>query len=129
MIGVIIVGGLAAMGIASMVRRHHRWHHGYGGGGGPHGWGHHHGLHGWHHGRGGCGHHGGWGRLDREDDGFDGGRDEGPGMWLGGAGPGPGFNPLRYRRGRRWLLKALFRRLETTPTQQQALHAATEEFQ
>jgi uncharacterized membrane protein len=47
------------------------------------------------------------------------------GMWLGG----PGFNPLRLRGGRRWLMKALFRRLETTPTQQQALRAAMDEFQ
>jgi uncharacterized membrane protein len=33
------------------------------------------------------------------------------------------------RRARKWLLRGLFRRLEATPTQQQALRAATEEFQ
>jgi hypothetical protein len=42
---------------------------------------------------------------------------------------GHGFNPLHLKSGRRWLMRSLFRRLETTPTQQQALRAATEEFQ
>lgn len=121
MIGVIIVGGLAALGIASIARRHHRWHHAWHHGG----WGGHHGMHGWHHGPGRCGgwvgRHdqlggpGPWGPGDRDEE----------GVWMGGHR----FNPLHYRRGRRWLLRGLFRRLETTPTQQQALMAASEEFQ
>lgn len=124
MIGVIIVGGLAALGIASIARRRHRWHHAWHHGG----WGHH-GLHGWHHGAGGCGgwvgrhghldHTGPWGPEPAD-------RDEAGGVWMGG---GHGFNPLHFKRGRRWLMRGLLRRLETTPTQQQALLAATEEFQ
>jgi hypothetical protein len=124
MIGVIIVGGLAVLGIASIARRHHRWHHAW-----HHGaWGHHQGLDGWHHGHGRCG---GWVERHHETGqtgpwGADpGSPDEGAGMWMGGRG----FNPLHFKRGRRWLLRSLFRRIEATPTQQQALHAATEEFQ
>jgi hypothetical protein len=132
MIGVIIVGGLAAMGIASIARRHSRWHHAWHHGGWGRGW--HHGLHGWDHG-GGHGPCGGWVGRHHDHDGRGGGpwgpgesaQDDEPGMWMGG--PGHGFNPLRFRRGRRWLMRGLFRRLETTPTQQQALQAAAEEFQ
>lgn len=124
MIGVIIVGGLAALGVVSIARRHHRWHHAWHHGG----WGHHGGHGGWHHGPARCG---GWvGRHDEMGSNGPWGpadRGEAPGVWMGGGGHR--FNPLHFRRGRRWLLRSLFRRLETTPTQQQALIAATEEFQ
>lgn len=57
------------------------------------------------------------------------GDDRPGGVWFGEGGPAFHGMPRGFRRGRRWLLKGLFRRLETTPTQQDALRAAIEEFQ
>ena len=108
MIGCIIVGGLAALGIARIV--HHR-----------------------HHGAWGCGGRwrGGGDFRSPEDDWDD--LDSGSHRHHG-AGHAEFFwgrhggNPLMFRHGRRFILRSVFRRLQTTPTQEQALREAAREF-
>ena len=116
MIGCIIVGGLAALGVASIARR--RLHGGWGCGGPCTGAG---GIDG---GRGG--------NLEEdESDWIDGGRGphghhhHGPVQFGGWAG---GHNPLLHGQGRRFILRSVLRRLETTPTQERALRDAAKEF-
>jgi hypothetical protein len=104
----MILGGLAAIGIAKLMR--FRYYGGCGGGR----WRRHHGhgfWHGHHHGepRWGGG-RGGWDMdLDEED-------------WPGARGG------WRSDRNQPFVMRALFRRLETTPTQEDAIRAAWEEF-
>lgn len=64
------------------------------------------------HGRGWHGH--GWGACGPHGHGYDGGYDEGYGPMRGGP--------------RRWFLRSLFRRLETTPGQEKAIVAAIDEL-
>jgi hypothetical protein len=125
MIGFIVLGGLAAVGIARYV--HWRRHGGWGPCGGWHHrrWhGHHGGWHG-HHG-GWHGHHGGWHDLgggpgaDQDPDGDrEGGPDDGPGGW-----PSP-----PWRRSRPFVLRYLSERLDATPAQEKMLRDAWAEFE
>lgn len=126
MIGCLILGGLAAMGVARAI--HHRrmcmaW-----GGGGWHGRWHH----GWH-GPGGRGFPGGgWGRFDEEpvemggapypDNGWGGG-----GGW--GGGDRGGFAPFGGGRMRkRFVVRAVLDHVRATPAQERVIGAAFEEF-
>jgi Heavy-metal resistance len=112
MIGCIIVGGLAALGIAGIARRH-RWR----GCGGD-----------WTGGGGGCGGRRGHGEHwegHGADDGFA-ADDGGYSAWLGHG------RHWRHRGGFRqgpmFILEGVLRRLETTPSQSQALRSAAKEF-
>jgi hypothetical protein len=121
MIGCIILGGLAALGIARIVRHRRMW----GGGWGCHG-----------HWRGGGGPFGGdrWqaGGFDDlgaspEDGDWGGHHAGGHHVWMRHGPRWP--NPLMFRQGRMSILRGVFRRLETTPTQSQAIQEALKEFQ
>src|SRR5262245_14036744 len=100
---------LTAAGIFVAARLLHRHHHGWCGGG----WRHHH-----HHGGWG-GHHGRWGRWNDWD----------------GPGGGPDFDrddgppPFAFGGGRRWMMRRLFRHLDTTPAQEQAISQGLDELQ
>ncbi|HWO20113.1 MAG TPA: hypothetical protein VNO30_15105 [Kofleriaceae bacterium] len=90
--------GLGLLGIFALKRAHRRCH-------GYRGWGHH-GFHGC-----GGGGYGGYG-----DDGGDG--------WHGPGGGNPwGGNPWSRRGGRRWMLRAIFSRIDATPAQERAIVA------
>jgi uncharacterized membrane protein len=108
MIGCLIFGGLAAMGIARAIHhRHMAWGHGCHGG-----W-----RHGW-------GHHGGWGAFDG-----------GEGVGLGGYPPpyadmgwGGGFRAFGGRMRKRFVVRAILEHVRATPAQERAIGAAFEEF-
>lgn len=111
MIGCLIFGGLAAMGIARAIHRHHHlaW------GGGCHGRWHH----GWY--RGWYGNRGGWGALD-DDERADFGGDFPPFP----SGFGGGFPGGRMRK--RFVVRAILEHVRATPAQERAIGAAFEEF-
>jgi hypothetical protein len=117
MIGCIIVGGLAVLGIARIAR--HRYRGGWGCGG-P------------------CG--GGGGMAHGGED-WDAETDNGSPVWPDGSGfagrhghrawfrhASNGGNPLLFQRGRMFVIRRVLSRLETTPTQTQALREAVKEF-
>lgn len=106
MIGCIIVGGLAALGIARIA--HHRHHRGWGCGGRWRG--------------GACGREDDWDDLGSESPGH---HDHGHAEFGWGR---HGGNPLMFGHGRRFILRGVLRRLETTPTQERALRDAAREF-
>jgi len=113
MIGCLIFGGLAAMGIARAIHRHHAcmaW------GGGCHGpWRHHH-RWGW------PGHRGGWGAMDDGEHAELGGFPHNDTGW----GGFPGFGGGRMRK--RFVVRAILEHVRATPAQERAIGAAFEEF-
>lgn len=115
MIGCLIFGSLAAMGIARAI--HHRRF--YGGGCG--GWHHRHWhRHGWY---GGGVPRDEWGSFDRED----GGEFRSPfadADWrgLGGFGPGRGYGAKRF------FVRHILEHVRATPAQERVVSAAFEEF-
>jgi uncharacterized membrane protein len=117
MIGCLIFGGLAAMGIARAI--HHRrmcaW------GGGCHGrWGH--GWGGWHHG-GHPGYSGGRGWAPFEDDErVDLG---GPSFFDGRMG---GFAPFAGRMRKRFVVRAILEHVRATPAQERVIAGAFDDF-
>src|SRR5262245_50763517 len=113
MIGCMILGGLAAIGITKLMRC--RYYGGCGGGRWGRRWGRGrwHGFHGHH--RWGAPEWGGGG-----DEGWD--QDVDAPDWPGGGGGG------RSRFGQPFMMRGLFRRLETTPSQEDAIVAAWEAF-
>jgi Spy/CpxP family protein refolding chaperone len=116
MIGCLIFGSLAAMGIARAIHRHHHmaW------GGGCHGRWHH----GWHGHRGGWG---GWGGLDEgERAEFGGFPEEGP-RWGGFPGFGADFAGGGRMR-KRFVVRAVLEHVRATPAQERVIGAAFEEF-
>jgi hypothetical protein len=119
MIGCLIFGGLAAMGIARAI--HHRrmcaW------GGGCHGR-LHHGWGGWH------GHHGygggrGWGGFD-EDERADLGGPSFFGERFGGFGPD--FGRFGGRMRKRFVVRAILEHVRATPAQERVIAGAFDEF-
>ncbi len=117
MIGCLIFGGLAAMGIARMM--HHRRMCGWGGGchgRWRHGWG------GWH---GGYPSHlggRGWGAFDE---------DEGPEMHgpsFFGERFGGGYPQFAGRMKKRFVVRAILEHVRATPAQERVIGAAFEEF-
>lgn len=112
MIGCLIFGGLAAMGIARAIHRHHAckaW------GGGCHGPRHHH-RWGW------PGHRGGWGAMDDGEGAELGGFPHNDTGWGGFAGFGGG------RMRKRFVVRAILEHVRATPAQERAIGAAFEEF-
>ena len=120
MIGCLIFGGLAAMGIARAI--HHRRMCGWGGG--CHGrW--HHGWGGWHGGYPGYGGGRGWGAPDEDD------RAEmgGPGFFEGRFGGfGGDFSRFAGRMRKRFVVRAILEHVRATPAQERVIGAAFEEF-
>jgi len=119
MIGCLIFGSLAAMGIVRAI--HHRRFYGGGGcyGGGWHG--HRH-WHGWH---GGGGHdpREGWGAFDHEDHGdFRSPFADADFRGLGGFGGG------RMGGGKRFFVRRILEHVRATPAQERVIGAAVEEF-
>jgi len=117
MIGCLIFGSLAAMGIARAIRHRHF----YGGchGGGWHG--HRH-WHGWH-GGGGPDPREGWGGFDHEDHGeFRSPFADADFRGLGGFGPG------RSGGGKRFFVRRILEHVRATPAQERVISAAVEEF-
>jgi Spy/CpxP family protein refolding chaperone len=118
MIGCLILGSLAAMGISRAIHRHRymAW------GGGCHGR--------WHHGWHGHGHGGGWGGLDDEAHAEFGGFPEAGPRWGGFPGFGGdvtgGFGGGRMRK--RFVVRAVLEHVRATPAQERAIGAAFEEF-
>ena len=112
-----IIGTVCLIGLIATIRAG-RWQrfHGYGGG-----WGHHHG-HGHGHARG-CG-GGGWGRHEHGD--FEGAREDFGRRGGGGGGGGGGFG---FNRGKRFILRSVFERLDTTPGQEKVIMSAVDEMQ
>jgi len=109
MIGCLIFGGLAAMGVARAIHRHHAY---MAWGGGCHGARHH--RWGW------PGHGGGWGAMD-----------DGEAVEMGGfphndTGWGGGFGGGRMRK--RFVVRAIIEHVRATPAQERAIGAAFEEF-
>ena len=122
MIGCLIFGSLAAMGIARAIH-HRRMVMGWGGGGCHGRW--HHGWHG--HGPGWRGFPGGWGRYDEEPVEM-GGAPASDAGWGGGWGGGgfPGFGGGRMRK--RFVVRAVLEHVRATPAQERVIGAAFEEF-
>ena len=114
MIGCLIFGSLAAMGIARAI--HHRRF--YGGGCG--GWHHRHWhRHGWY---GGGYPRDEWGSFDRDDSGeFRSPFADADFRGLGGFGPGRGF-------GKRFFVRHILEHVRATPAQERVITAAFEEF-
>jgi Spy/CpxP family protein refolding chaperone len=113
MIGCLIFGSLAAMGIARAIHRRHACM-GWGGGG----YGRWH--HGWHHGW--PGYRGSWSPPD-DQEAFELGA--GPGF----DGPWGGFPPFGGGRMRkRFVVRAILEHVRATPAQERAIGAAFEEF-
>jgi hypothetical protein len=118
MIGCLIFGSLAAMGVARAL--HHRRFCGGGwGGGGWHGHGYGHGHFGGGYGGGGPFAREGWGSSDYEE-----GADFR--MPFGGGGF-PGFGALRGG-GKRFFIRRLLDQIRATPAQERVVAAAVEEF-
>jgi hypothetical protein len=114
MIGCVILGSLAAMGIARAF--HHRRF--YGGGCG--GWHHRH----WHRqGYGGGYPRDEWGSFDRDDSGeFRSPFADADWRGLGGFGPGRSFG------GKRFFVRRILEHVRATPAQERVVSAAVEEF-
>ncbi|HVT10114.1 MAG TPA: periplasmic heavy metal sensor [Polyangia bacterium] len=121
MIGCLIFGGLAAMGVARAIH-HRRMVMGWGGGGCHGRW--HHGWHG--HGPGWHGFPGGWGRYDEEPVEMGGGPSPEAG-WGGGWG-GDGFPGFGGRMRKRFVVRAVLEHVRATPAQERVIGAAFEEF-
>ncbi len=122
MIGCLIFGSLAAMGLARAIH-HRRWCGGggwYGGGWGRHGHGH-----GWH-GHGPWG-DGGWGSFDRGEPESDGGAGPFGGAYFGEGGF-PGLGGRRSRGGKRFIVRQVLEHLRATPAQERVIAAAVDEF-
>jgi hypothetical protein len=98
MCGGILIGAVVAFGLVKLAHCAFRRHYAYGGRCGYGGYGH----------GGHCG-RGGWGRGD----------DDGPGPYAGG--PGGGF-------GKRYFLRWLFERLDTSPGQEKVILEAVDEI-
>jgi hypothetical protein len=122
MIGCLIFGSLAAMGVARAL--HRRRFCGAWGGGGWHGYGHGYGH--------GPGHWGGWhggGPFGRSEYGaFD--QEEGADFRSPfGEGGFPGFGPgLGRGGGKRFFIRKLLEQIRATPAQERVVAAAVEEF-
>jgi hypothetical protein len=121
MIGCLIFGSLAAMGVARAL--HHR-HHCGGWGGGWHGHGHGP-WGGWH--GGGPHARNAWSPVDRED-GPDFRSSFGEGGFPGDAFSGGGFAGLGRGRGQRFFIRRLLERIRATPAQERIVAGAVEEF-
>ncbi len=112
MIGCLIFGGLAAMGIARAIHHHHHhracmaWGPGCHGGGWRHGWGT----------------RGGWGAFD------DGERAEFGGFPPVGDHGFGGFRGFGGRMRKRFVVRAILEHVRATPAQERAIGAAFEEF-
>ena len=117
MIGCLIFGGLAAMGIARVI--HHRRMCGWGGG--CHGRMHHGWGGGWHGGHPGYNGGRGWGALDDEE------RADFGGPSFFGERFG-GFPPFGGRMRKRFVVRAILEHVRATPAQERVIGAAFEEF-
>ena len=117
MIGCLIFGGLAAMGVARAIHHHHHHRLHWGWGGGCRG--------GWRH--GGWGDPGGdWGAYDDGERAEFGGFPHAP-HGEGGWGGFPGFaGGSRLRK--RFIVRAILEHVRATPAQERAIGAAFEEF-
>jgi hypothetical protein len=113
MCGGLLLGAIAAIALIKIAKCAFRWHHGYYGRGCAYGG---YGGYGGGYGEGdGCGGHGGWGRRGRFGRHW-GRRDEGE-----GEARGEGF-------GKRYFLRWLFERLDTTPGQEKVILEAFDEI-
>jgi hypothetical protein len=120
MIGCLIFGSLAAMGIARAI--HHRRFYGGGCGGGWHGGGWHGHRH-WHGFDGGRDPRDEWGSFDREDSAeFRSPFADADFRGLGGFGPGRSFG------GKRFFVRRILEHVRATPAQERVVGAAVEEF-
>jgi hypothetical protein len=121
MIGCLIFGSLAAMGLARAFH-HRRMMYGWGGCGGwhrrMHGWHGH--PHGWY---GGMDPRGGWSTFDHEEM----GGAEAPFAEQGFGGFGGDFGG-RMHGGKRFFLRRLLEHIRATPAQERVLGGAFEEF-
>ena len=119
MIGCLIFGSLAAMGIARAIH-HRRFFGGCHGGGYGGGWHGHRHWHGWH--RGGDPREG-WGGFDHEDHGeFRSPFADADFRGLGGFGPG------RSEGRKRFIVRRILEHVRATPAQERVIGAAVEEF-
>jgi hypothetical protein len=122
MIGCLIFGSLAAMGMARAIH-HRRMMCGgfYGGGGGWNGHRHWHGFHG-----GGPEPRGGWGAFDHDDYGeFRSPFADADFRGLGGFGPG---RMGMGGGGKRFVVRKILEHVRATPAQERVIGAAAEEF-
>jgi hypothetical protein len=119
MIGCLIFGSLAAMGMARAIHHRRMMCGGYGyGGGGWHGHRHMHGFH------GGGPDRGGWGGFDHDDHGEF--RSPFADADFGGFG---GFGPGRMGGGgKRFFVRKILEHVRATPAQERVIGAAVEEF-
>ena len=119
MIGCLIFGSLAAMGIARAIH-HRRFYGGCHGGGYGGGWHGHRHWHGWH---GGGDPREGWGGFDHEDHGeFRSPFADADFRGLGGFGPG------RSGGRKRFIVRRILEHVRATPAQERVVSAAVEEF-